>query len=237
MTSKKKSKIDDGFYPELVEGACFFGYMGIPGLMNLGNTEVPAQLIPFSKARAELAKGNTRGYIHFYQFDDTFSSIITDIDEYAELLKNFDGVLTPDCTLLSGQVNCLQGVNTYFNRAVGFRLQKSGIPVICHIRWSDENSFDYCFLGAPKQDIVAISTYGTVRSRKKQLDFRIGLIAMLKQLEPTDVVVHGPMSKSVFQGLANHTRFHHFDDWTTLAHSKGGGSHGAWLQRRGRDLS
>lgn len=220
MLSPIKSKIDDGFYPELVDGACFLGYMGIPQLMDLRNTEIPVRLIPFSRAKSELNKGNTRGYVHFYEFDEKFSGIITNIDAHIDLLKHFDGAITPDCTLLTGQVNCLQATNTYFNRAVGFRLQKAGIPVICQIRWSDEKSFDYCFLGARKREIVAIGSYGTIKTAVKKAGFRRGLIAMLDALEPTDVLVYGPMPESVFGDLQGRTRFHHFDDWMTSVHKK-----------------
>ena len=228
MYSKKiKSKIDDGFYPDLVEGACFCGYMGIPQLMNLRNTEIPSRLIPFSKAESELKKGNTCGYVHFYEYDDKFSSIITDIDSHIGVLRNFDGVLTPDCSLLTGQVNCLQATNTYFNRAVGFRLQKAGIPVICNIRWSDKKSYDYCFIGAPKESIVAISPYGTSNSYKEQDDFREGLIRMLEVLRPTDVIVHGSMPKRIFKNLENKTNFHCYLDWTKTVHLERGEHNGS----------
>lgn len=156
-------------------------------------------------------------------FDDKFADIITCIDDYVEILKRFDGVITPDCTLLTGQANCLQGTNTYFNRAVGFYLQKKGIPVIPQIRWSDGRSYDYCFLGAPKRDIVAVSTYGCIRSREKEDSFRRGFEAMLTALEPEDVIVHGPMSQQVFEGFDAFTRLHHFDDWTKIHHRKDGG--------------
>ena len=42
----------------------------------------------------------------------------------------------------TGQVNCLQGTNAYFNQAVGFYLQIRGIPGIPQNRWSDEQSYD-----------------------------------------------------------------------------------------------
>jgi hypothetical protein len=196
--------------------------MGIPSLMDLRNTEIPTRLIPFSESKRELAKGNTSGYVHFYEFDDKFSSIITDIEEHIEVLKNFDGVITPDCTLLTGQSNCLQATNTYFNRAVGYRLQQAGIPVICNLRWSDNNSYPYAFLGVPHSSIVSISTYGTIRSPREKLEFREGLVVMLDELEPTDVIVYGGMPDLVFGDLKNRTRFHQFDNWIKMKHLEAG---------------
>lgn len=220
---RKKTKIDDGFYPNLVVGARLEGYMGIPMLMDLKNASIPDAIVPFDRINSEAAKGNTRAYVGFYLFDDKFSEIITSIDDYVETLKLFDGVITPDCTLLTGQANCLQGANTYFNRAVGFYLQKRGIPVIPQIRWSDEHSYDYCFLGAPKRDIVAVSTYGCIQSKEKKRSFRKGFQAMLDVLKPEDTIVHGPMPGEVFDGFADLTRLHHFDNWTKTQHKKHGG--------------
>lgn len=220
---RKKTKIDDGFYPNLVVGARLDGYMGIPMLMDLKNASVPNAIIPFDRIGSEAKKGNTRAYVGFYLFDDKFAEIIVNIDDYVETLKLFDGVITPDCTLLTGQANCLQGTNTYFNRAVGFYLQKKGIPVIPQIRWSDERSYDYCFLGVPKKSIVAVSTYGCIQSKEKKRSFSKGLCAMLEVLEPEDVIVHGSMPGEVFDDLEKSTRFHHFDDWTKVRHVKDGG--------------
>lgn len=222
QTILKKSKIDDGFYPELTEGANLLGYMGIPELMDLKNTEIPRALVPFSQAAYQLKKGNTRAYVHFYEHDKRFSEIITDIDKHIDVLSHFDGVITPDCTMLDNQANCLQATNTYFNRAIGYRLQKAGIPVICNIRWSDANSFDYCFLGAHKSDIVSIGTYGTIKSRQSKIDFRLGLEKMIDALEPKDVLVYGGMPKFIFAGLENATRFHQYEDWSKLMHMRGG---------------
>ena len=95
------------------------------------------------------------------------------------MLKLYDGAITPDCTLMIGQAPCLQQANTYMNRAVGFYLQKNGIPVIPNIRWSDESRFDYCFLGVPNGSIVSVSTHGCITSKEERRMFKIGLCAML----------------------------------------------------------
>lgn len=217
---RKKTKIDDGFYPNLVVGARLDGYMGIPMLMDLGNTSIPKAIVPFDRIDAEVAKGNKRAYVGFYLFDDKFSEIITNIEDYVETLKLFDGVITPDCTLLSGQANCLQATNTYFNRAVGFYLQKHGIPVIPQIRWSDVASYDYCFLGAPANGIVAVSTYGCIQSRESKERFKTGFTKMLEVLNPSDVILHGPRPSSVFDEFEDCVPLHHFDDWTKVQHLK-----------------
>lgn len=100
--------------------------------------------------------------------------------------------------------------NTYFNRAVGVYLQQHGIPVIPTVRWSDEDSFRYCFNGLPKHSILAVSTHGCIKSNEQKRIFRVGLLKMIELLEPTDVIVHGYMPESVFGGLEKLTRFHNY---------------------------
>ena len=46
-----KSIFDDGFQAYLTEGATFVGKPGIPMMMNLNNTQIPLDMIPFDKAR------------------------------------------------------------------------------------------------------------------------------------------------------------------------------------------
>ena len=168
----KKTILDDGFQAYLTEGATLVGDAGIPMLLDLKNTQIPKGLVPFNKIGIEKNKNK---YVHFYIHDYQFSQILTSTKKYVDKLKEFDGVITPDCSMLINQAQCLQETNTYFNRAIGFFLQKQGIPVIPNIRWSDEASFKYCFLGVPKHTIVSISTHGCIRSKKQKEIFKLGL--------------------------------------------------------------
>ena len=213
-----KTKLDDGFHQYLVEGADFEGDAGIPKLLDLKNIQVPKGLLPFEKIH--MPDVDRRKYVHFYMHDKYFARVLTSTNKYVDDLKCFDGVITPDCTMLIGQSKCLQETNTYFNRAVGFYLQKRGIPVIPNIRWSDEESYDFCFLGVPKNSIVAISTHGCIRSNKQKEIFRNGLKEMLIRLKPTDVLVHGYMPESVFGDYVTLTKFHRYPSRFEETHSK-----------------
>lgn len=213
----KKTILDDGSYPYLTEGAELVGEPGIPALMDIDNTQVPKAMLPFEKIRkAE----NKRQYVHFYMHDKYFAKVLTATDKYVDLLKEFDGVITPDCTMLVGQAPCIQQTNTYFNRAVGFYLQKQGIPVIPNIRWSDESSFDYCFLGVPKHKIVCVSTHGCIRSKRDRELWQIGTEEMLRVLEPTDVLVHGFMPDEVFERFYDYADFHRYPSLFEQTHKK-----------------
>ncbi|MCD8294835.1 MAG: DUF4417 domain-containing protein [Clostridia bacterium] len=214
----KKTILDDGSYPYLTEGADFVGDAGIPALMNLNNIQIPRGLVPFEKIRRPNV--DRRQYVHFYMHDKYFSDVLTSTSKYLGILAMFDGVITPDCSMLIGQSKCIQQTNTYFNRAVGFYLQKHGIPVIANIRWSDESSFEYCFLGVPKHSIVCVSTHGCIRSNSEKILFRKGLLQLIKVLEPTDILVHGFMPPQVFEGLDSQVSFHRYPSLFERTHVK-----------------
>lgn len=215
----KKTILDDGSYPYLVEGAQLVGDCGIPELMDLRNTQIPSCIVPFTKAKNRSLKIR-RGYVHFYEHDKYFSDILTSTKRYLDVLKMYDGVITPDCSMIRGRARCVQQINTYFNRAVGFYLQKNGIPVIPNIRWSDENSFDFCFLGVPLHTIVSISTHGCIRSRKEQDIFILGLNMMLEVLKPSSVIVHGHMPPYIFDRFKDKGPFYRFPSQFELTHTK-----------------
>lgn len=213
----RKTLLDDGFQSYLTEGAQLVGAPGIPMLLNLKNTQIPKALIPFNKIGTTKEKSS---YVHFYIHDINFSSILTSTNKYLDKLKEFDGVITPDCSMLRGQAPCLQQTNTYFNRAVGYYLQKQGIPVIPNVRWSNESSFDYCFLGIPNNSIVCVSTHGCIRSNNEKRIFKKGLYEMITRLSPTAVLVHGYMPKSVFDEFENDVPFYRFPSEFETTHKK-----------------
>lgn len=219
----RKTILDDGFQAYLTEGATFVGEPGIPMLMKLDNVQVPKDMIPFSKVNV---CRNKRQYVHFYLHDREFSRALTSTTYYLDALKLYDGVITPDCTMMVGQSPCLLQTNTYMNRAVGFFLQKNGIPVIPNIRWSDETSFSYCFLGVHIGSIVSVSTHGCIETKQEKDMFRVGLEAMLDVLRPPIVLVHGSMPDEIFSPFKGQVEFHRYASQLERTHKKGGGLNG-----------
>lgn len=215
----RKTIFDDGFQAYLTEGATIVGDAGIPMLMNLGNVQIPKDMIPFGKANT---CKNKRQYVHFYQHDKEFSRVLTGTIKYLDLLKQYDGAITPDCSMMIGQSKCLQQANTYMNRAVGYYLQRNGIPVIPNIRWSDEHSFEYCFLGVPPEQIVAVSTHGCIKTKKQKIMFKYGMEAMLDALHPHSVLVHGYMPDEVFGEFTNQIKFYRYQSEFERTHIKAG---------------
>lgn len=122
----------------------------------------------------------------------------------------------------------LQAANVYMNRAVGYRMSRLGYYVIVNVRWGDETTYTdvlypepVAFLGAPKDSIVSIGTYGCSKTRRDKRYLREGLEAMLDYLTPQVVLVYGAMPGYVFDGLKSRAEFVGFLDWTTRMKGRG----------------
>ena len=215
-----KNKIDDGFNPELVYGAFFDGNLEIPQIKRPDKIIIPSALIPFSQRNRS---DNYKEFVHFYEHDKNFATVLTAAKEHFDCLKKFQGVISPDCSLYRDMPLVLQIANTYMNRAIGHYLQSKGLYVIPNIRWGDERSYTtielpekFAFLGVPKRSIVSIGTYGCINSKENKIYFTEGLEAMLDELEPEVVLVYGGMPDSIFTKVKDRTKFVHYPDWTSL---------------------
>lgn len=217
MSISGKNIIDDGFRADLVHTASFHGVFEIPGIKRPSEFTIPKDTIPFSQM------SRTKDYsefVVFYEHDIRFADILLSTDQYLDELRNFPGVISPDCSLYRDMPLVLQIANTYMNRAVGHYLQDQGIYVIPNIRWGDERSYTTCelpekfaFAGIEKHSIVSVGTYGCIQSRENKHYFREGLRAMLDELEPAIVLVYGSMPDDVFREFLHRTRFILYRDW------------------------
>lgn len=221
MSTNKNNKnlIDDGFRADLVKNATFDGLLEIPSIKKNEAMTIPKDTIPFS------LMNQTKDYsefVIFYEHDIKFADLLLATDEYIDQLSNFQGVISPDCSLYRDMPLVLQIANTYMSRAIGHYLQQQGIYVIPNVRWGDERSYTTCelpekfaFLGLPKHSIVSIGTYGCIQSKINKYYFKEGLRAMLEELEPEVVLVYGSMPESIFGEFKNKTKFIQYNDWIT----------------------
>lgn len=221
---KRKAVIDDGMNPELVNGADFDGYFGIPVIKRPKEIIIPESIVPFTKLNYAHSFSDA---IATYENDQKFSDLLISPDNYIEILKNHI-FISPDCSLYRNASYSVQVTNVYRSRAIGSYYQRKGVYVIPQIRWG--NSLTYttdvfpekvAFLGVEKHSILAIGTYGCSKTRDDKYHLKAGLKSMLETLEPEVVLVYGAMNESVFHDYRNITKFIHYPDWTTKVH-KGG---------------
>ena len=216
MAKNKENLVDEGFRVSLVETAFFDGKFEIPHIDAPDKIIIPNGMVPFSVRERSQDK---KDFVCFYEHDINFRDILTKTEEYVDELKQYPGIITPDCSLYIDAPLCVQIADIYLNRAVGHYLQKQGLYVIPNIRWGDERTFKEEFLGekvafqgVDKHSIVSVGTYGQIQSAESKRFFREGLSEMIKELEPEVVLVYGYFKKT--------TKFIPYPDWTTRMKSK-----------------
>lgn len=218
----RKAIIDDGMNPELVAGADFDGYFGIPVIKRPERIIIPSRIVPFS----QISKANDfKDAIATYEKDQSFSDLLINPDKHiAELKKHI--FISPDCSLYRNAPYSVQVTNVYRSRAIGSYYQRKGIYVIPQIRWG--NSLTYttgifpekvAFLGVEKHSIVAIGSYGCSQTKDDRYHLKAGLEAMLETLEPKFVLVYGSMNPAIFADYQYVTSFVHYPDWITNVHT------------------
>ena len=215
-------KIDDDFQSYLIEGAIFEGDADIPCMLKFEHIVIPSDLAPYTM-RKKLK--NKKVFLHCFIHDYLFSNLIVDTKKHVEELACYDGIICPDPTISIGGPRAINQAQVYFSRAVGFYLQKHGVFAIPCVRWGDSSTFDYCFLGVPKNYIVAISTHGCIMPCKEnnnelRKSFIEGLPVMLKRLKPKYVIVYGRMPDEIFGPYKSLTNFIQFESDLQKFYSK-----------------
>ena len=162
-----------------------------------------------------------------YELDRGFAPLLKDPAAFAKDLRRFQAFVTPDASLYWDMPLSAQIANKYRSHAVGSYLQRQGVCTIPNVRWGDERTYttDYlpepiAFLGVDRHSIVAIGSYGVVKTKEEKRHFKDGLAAMLDWLEPQVVLVYGSTPEDVFGDFWDRSEFVRYPDWTS--HVRGG---------------
>lgn len=194
----------------MVKGCAVWDIHDIP-VCRTNRVEKPDSIITWKEAVTIYNKMIARNrrfrhpaYICFYIDDERFdgiNGIWFNPYKALRIIRLFAGIITPDFSTNRDFPEYLKGWNTYRMRAFGFWCSTKGINVINNVRW-DAESLDFCFLGIPKDSIVAI---GTVASRLKFLknrsEFEQKLLLMIETLRPKIIIVYGSASYPCFDSL------------------------------------
>lgn len=191
----------DSFKFRLIEDAKLAGKYGVPQLK--ATQDIPAKLISFNECFR--CKNPGEHFVHFYIDDYQFERLWNTPGKYLEILRKFAGVIGPDFSLYRDMPRAQQIWNDFRNKALSYFLQSHKINLIPNVSWSDAKSFDFVFAGLPQNSTLAISTNG-VTGKLSSLYFMDGYIEMLHRLQPTAVIVYGPILPEM-QGTAKLIQF------------------------------
>ena len=84
---------------------------------------IPENLVPFSK----MDKVDPKAFaVCEYENDVEFKDILVHPDEYIEILKKYQGFISPDCSVYRDMPLAIQITNIYRSRAIGYCLSNCG---------------------------------------------------------------------------------------------------------------
>ena len=163
------------------------GYFNFPVLDFVKPTFIN-KVIPFNFLKSSTSKDF---WVHFFIDDYQFERIWSRPYDYINLLKQVNGVITPDFSMYRDMPKAIQIYNCYRNRAIARYLQDQGISIVPTVSWSDESSFEFCFDGIPKNSAVAISSNRCILDKQAKKYFLSGFNKMLNVINPEQIIFIG----------------------------------------------
>ena len=154
-------------------------------------------MITFSKALKE--KDDFHQWVCFYEDDFQFERIWNQPRRYLEILKRFDGVVTPDFSVYYDLPFSMQLWNIFRSRTIGAWLQQQGIKVIPNIRYGDERTYDCCCYGISKHSVIVIGSLGCLKVKEYRMVFEKGVEYVVNYLRPETVVFYGATPSNVLE--------------------------------------
>ena len=149
---------------------------------------IPSKLIGFNYAKTSKEKNVG---IHFYLDDYQFERLWNKPEEYVDILKQYECILSPDFSLYMDMPMPMKIWNIYRSRLIGQYYQSQGIKVIPTLSWAEEETFEFCFEGIPKGSIVSISTIGVKKNKEALKIWKAGVDELIRRIEPSTILIYG----------------------------------------------
>ncbi len=177
----------DFFRTWYMDGADLLGRYKMPEVR--ATQSLPGNVISYTELGN--VKNRKEHWIDHFVDDYRFNHAWNNLDNKIPLYKEFGGVIGFDWSLDRIFQPALNIWHCTKCRNADFYMQKHGIDVISVASWLDEESFEWCLDGLPKESSIAVSTNGCLSSSESLRCFVDGVKIVQKRLSPTHLVVCG----------------------------------------------
>lgn len=210
-----KINVPDSFQAYLVEGATFTKNEEYPILKKeMISKDIPQQIMPFNKAityRGDLS--NT--FICFYSPDATFERVRKKPKRYLNFFKRTAGIIGFDFSIHSDMQIVKQKQQMNDNLSLTYFYANHGIPVIPNIRCGIDELIPEFLETIPKNSIIAIGTHGFIKTKVEKYERFCFLETILKELNPSKILVYGPLKDDIFEIYKKSDLFIFYEPWIT----------------------
>ena len=182
----ERHRTNDTYNLEIMDNENVSDFWQMPIIKN--DNFIPSKLIGFNYAKTSKEKNVG---IHFYLDDYQFERLWNKPEDYVDILKEYECILSPDFSLYMDMPMPMKIWNIYRSRLIGQYYQSQGIKVIPTLSWAEEETFEFCFEGIPKGSIVSISTIGVKKNKEALKIWRTGVDELIRRIEPSTILIYG----------------------------------------------
>lgn len=167
--------------------------------------DFPNKIIPFNKIYK--VKNIEDYYICFYCRDVDFNKIKKNPRRYVSLLQKSKGIIGFDYSIYTDMPKIVQKKQMFDNLALTYFFGKQGIKVIPNLRYGIEEISKNFLEAIPKNKLVAIGTYGFIKTINEQNVWFEHLLKIIDEVNPKGIVIYG----SLPQDLQNWLRLYNIE--------------------------
>ncbi len=136
----------------------------------------------------------------FYCNDWGFNPILGNPKAYVDKLRKYACVVGIDPSPYDNMPLVVQKSQIYLNLAITYYFGRQEIKIIPNVRLGDDRTSS-CLEAFPKHTLIAIGTHGFTRRLDNRYIFASQIDKVVKELEPSGIIVYGPASDELF-GIA-----------------------------------
>jgi Domain of unknown function (DUF4417) len=168
-------------------------HLGFP-LIKSESYIIPQKLYKYSSRKKTINPDLLNSTCHFFIDDYRFTHLWNSPQKEIKFLRQFEYLLLPDFTIAS-ELSPIQNQWQHYRKMwIGAYWEAHGLKVIPTVNWT-EKSYDWCFEGMPKGTTIAIATM-EINQKDEWQSFNDGLKAMIRQLEPSNLLIYGKLHNS-----------------------------------------
>lgn len=207
------NEVPDSFQAYLVKGAQFTNQEEYPILEeSMVSKIIPNSIMPFEKAityQGDLSKT----FICFFEKDCTFERVRKSPKRYLNFFKRTAGIIGFDFSVHSDMPIVKQKSQMNDNLSLTYYYASQGIKIIPNIRCGIDELLPEFLEAIPKHCIIAVGTYGFVKTIQEKCEWFCFLEKIINELEPTQVIIYGTLSGKILKDLKEKENFIFYDSW------------------------
>lgn len=182
----ERHRTNDTYNLEIIDNENVSDFWQMPIIQN--DNFIPNKLIGFNYAKTSKEKNVG---IHFYLDDYQFERLWNKPEDYVDILKQYECILSPDFSLYMDMPMPMKIWNIYRSRLIGQYYQSQGIKVIPTLSWAEPETFEFCFEGISQGSIVSISTIGVKKNKEALKIWKQGVDELIKRIKPSTILIYG----------------------------------------------